>query len=211
MTRDAAIVQEQAIKAMQEKIGWAIFNLGKGNHAAALTLMDKAMQIGDEACGKEPVTRLHRAGGHDAQTPNACWCCGESAPIRGEGDPWEGRLDGYCDSCATTRCDTTDSTCAVKGRAKGFSARVLEQVVGLVEVYGDENLIRLVREATADRFPEPTRDAAISRERRLAAALHSYWISVGFPEWWEDERKQEVEELLRDTTDLLAGVEDADA
>jgi hypothetical protein len=50
---------EEAIKAMQEKIGWAIFNLGKGNRAAALTLMDKAMQIGDEARGKEPHSRLH--------------------------------------------------------------------------------------------------------------------------------------------------------
>lgn len=48
-----------------------------------------------------------------------CWCCGEPAPIRGEGDPWEGRMDGYCYECSLTRCDTTDSTCSVKGRPKG--------------------------------------------------------------------------------------------
>ncbi|MDE2100514.1 MAG: hypothetical protein KGL39_24940 [Patescibacteria group bacterium] len=51
---------EQAIKAMQEKVGWAIFNLAKGNVRAALTLMEKAMQIGDEALGREPIPRLHR-------------------------------------------------------------------------------------------------------------------------------------------------------
>ena len=35
-----------------------------------------------------------------------CWCCGEVAPLRGKDDPWEGRLDGYCEVCATARCDT---------------------------------------------------------------------------------------------------------
>lgn len=59
------------------------------------------------------VGNAWRAQARDA-APEPCWCCGEPAPIRGEGDPWEGRMDGYCYSCATTRCDTTDSTCAIK-------------------------------------------------------------------------------------------------
>lgn len=58
----------------------------------------------------------HGSTNVESAASEACWCCGEPAPIRGEGDPWESRLDGYCESCATTRCDTTDSTCAVKKR-----------------------------------------------------------------------------------------------
>lgn len=36
------------IRAANEKIGWAIFNLGKGKTEAALTLMEKAQAILDE-------------------------------------------------------------------------------------------------------------------------------------------------------------------
>lgn len=61
----------------------------------------------------------------------ACWCCGEPAPIRGEGDPWEGRLDGYCESCASTRCDTTDSTCAVKRSAASTVAALFVETGGV--------------------------------------------------------------------------------
>jgi hypothetical protein len=43
-----------------------------------------------------------------------CVCCGGSAAREGE-DVWEGRLDGFCDACASARCDTTDSECPRKG------------------------------------------------------------------------------------------------
>lgn len=67
-------------------------------------------------------------------TPDAaCWCCGEPAPIRGEGDPWEGQLDGYCESCASTRCDTTDSTCAVKRSAARRSRRFMTERPAVAE------------------------------------------------------------------------------
>mgnify|MGYP001559815625 CR=1 FL=1 len=39
------------------------------------------------------------------EDPDSCWCCGVPAPNRAPWDPWEGRLDGYCDDCAEARCD----------------------------------------------------------------------------------------------------------
>lgn len=34
-----------------------------------------------------------------------CACCGHRYEPRGEDDPWAGHLDGYCDECASMRCD----------------------------------------------------------------------------------------------------------
>lgn len=34
-----------------------------------------------------------------------CWCCEDPIEPRGEDCPWEGRMDGYCYSCASRRCD----------------------------------------------------------------------------------------------------------
>ncbi len=40
-----------------------------------------------------------------------CGCCGKQHERRGEGDPWEGRLDGWCDDCALARCDARPGDC----------------------------------------------------------------------------------------------------
>jgi hypothetical protein len=46
----------------------------------------------------------------DCSPPNAaCVCCGKDSTRRQQPDPWEGRLDGYCDECATARCDAEGS------------------------------------------------------------------------------------------------------
>jgi hypothetical protein len=46
-----------------------------------------------------------------------CWCCGVIHPIRErESDPWDGRLNGYCDDCALARCDTSYSDCGKQVR-----------------------------------------------------------------------------------------------
>lgn len=88
----------------------------------------------------------------------ACWCCGEPAPIRGEGDPWEGRMDGYCRECATTRCDTTDSTCSRKPVAEPSKATEAEFLAQLERLgndwrYSDEYIGIVVRA----RFPRDYR------------------------------------------------------
>lgn len=46
-----------------------------------------------------------------------CACCGSTFLLprihwRGE-DPWEGRMDDYCDRCALTRCDAYPGECPV--------------------------------------------------------------------------------------------------
>lgn len=43
----------------------------------------------------------------------ACGCCGRDATRKRLPDPWEGRLDGYCDECALTRCDAYPGDCPV--------------------------------------------------------------------------------------------------
>jgi len=40
--------------------------------------------------------------------------CGRTAARTQQPDPWEGRLDGYCDDCAAHRCDCTPDECPVK-------------------------------------------------------------------------------------------------
>ena len=40
--------------------------------------------------------------------------CGRTAARTQQPDPWEGRLDGYCDDCATNRCDCYPNECPVK-------------------------------------------------------------------------------------------------
>ena len=46
--------------------------------------------------------------------PAAIRChCGREVEPR-EPDPWEGRMDAYCDDCATARCDCYPDECPVK-------------------------------------------------------------------------------------------------
>jgi hypothetical protein len=44
----------------------------------------------------------------------SCWCCGAKVERRELGDPWEGRMDGYCYACALNRCDCYPETCPAK-------------------------------------------------------------------------------------------------
>jgi hypothetical protein len=46
--------------------------------------------------------------------PRRCACCGEGI-TRPNGDPWEGRLDAYCEECAITRCDAFPGECRREG------------------------------------------------------------------------------------------------
>jgi hypothetical protein len=41
-----------------------------------------------------------------------CHCCGRPVEPR-DPDPWEGRLDGYCEDCALNRCDAYPDQCPV--------------------------------------------------------------------------------------------------
>ena len=40
-----------------------------------------------------------------------CACCNEPAPLR-ENDPFDGRMDAYCDECAWRRCDVYWGACS---------------------------------------------------------------------------------------------------
>jgi hypothetical protein len=41
-----------------------------------------------------------------------CLCCGAPAyPRAAADDPWDGRMDGYCDDCAAARCDAYPGDC----------------------------------------------------------------------------------------------------
>lgn len=41
-----------------------------------------------------------------------CWCCGNAYEPRDPAtDPWNGRLDGYCEFCADNRCDHDPTNC----------------------------------------------------------------------------------------------------
>lgn len=39
-----------------------------------------------------------------------CWCCGELVVSRVP-DPWDGRMDGYCEACSLNRCDCYADEC----------------------------------------------------------------------------------------------------
>lgn len=43
-----------------------------------------------------------------------CCCCGKPAPKRTP-DPWQGRMDAYCEGCAETRCDAYPGACRAEG------------------------------------------------------------------------------------------------
>lgn len=43
-----------------------------------------------------------------------CFCCGKKHPWRLQSDPWNGRLNGYCEDCATNRCDCYPDECPNK-------------------------------------------------------------------------------------------------
>lgn len=43
--------------------------------------------------------------GKSTEASDVCWCCDGPYVARGDADPWEGRLDGYCEDCALARCD----------------------------------------------------------------------------------------------------------
>lgn len=51
----------------------------------------------------------------------ACWCCEGPYVDRGGDDPWEGRLDGYCEDCALTRCDAYPGDCTNRRTQNGRS------------------------------------------------------------------------------------------
>lgn len=70
---------------------------------------------------RDDLPRLRGSGGFDRMTDHPptestppgsdrCYCCDKAAPKRNP-DPWEGRLDGYCEVCATTRCDAYPGSC----------------------------------------------------------------------------------------------------
>lgn len=50
-----------------------------------------------------------RCSGSGKAEPS-CVCCGEPSHDR-DPDPWGGRLDGYCEDCALTRCDAYPGEC----------------------------------------------------------------------------------------------------
>ncbi len=52
--------------------------------------------------------------GEGSLLDTTCWCCQKPHKQRGDNDPWEGRLDGYCDDCATARCDAYPGECPNK-------------------------------------------------------------------------------------------------
>lgn len=41
-----------------------------------------------------------------------CYCCLREVKAR-QPDPWEGRLDGYCEDCALARCDAFPGECGL--------------------------------------------------------------------------------------------------
>lgn len=43
---------------------------------------------------------------------SGCWCCGNDTTRR-NGDPWEGRMEGYCDDCSLARCDAFPGDCPI--------------------------------------------------------------------------------------------------
>jgi hypothetical protein len=45
-----------------------------------------------------------------AEQERACACCGKPITPR-DPDPWDGRLDAYCEDCAHTRCDAYPGSC----------------------------------------------------------------------------------------------------
>lgn len=46
------------------------------------------------------------------ENDSTCACCGEVLEYREyEEDPWEGRLDSYCENCAWMRCDAFPGSC----------------------------------------------------------------------------------------------------
>ena len=57
---------------------------------------------------------MRNQGASETGTDVACCCCGAPAPLR-DNDPWEGRMDDYCRSCALTRCDAYPGECSPFG------------------------------------------------------------------------------------------------
>jgi hypothetical protein len=76
--------------------------------------------------------------------PRRCACCGEVV-TRPNGDPWTGRLDAYCEECATTRCDAFPGECRrspIVEPGHDEQTVALERATGLAEKYG-EAIIRI--------------------------------------------------------------------
>lgn len=46
-------------------------------------------------------------------SPPACVCCGSEFSRSADDDQWDGRLDDYCDRCASARCDAFPAECPV--------------------------------------------------------------------------------------------------
>lgn len=70
-----------------------------------------------------------------------CWCCQTWHVTRGDGDPWEGRMEGYCDECATNRCDCYPDECPIKhpprmGRWKRTMLRMRRHLIRTLEEWG---------------------------------------------------------------------------
>lgn len=55
----------------------------------------------------------HRVSDAEARSAAIRCHCGREVEPR-DPDPWEGRMDGYCEACATARCDCYPDECPVK-------------------------------------------------------------------------------------------------
>lgn len=62
----------------------------------------------------------------------SCGCCGFMVKPR-DPDPWEGRMDAYCYSCALTRCDAYPGECGRNRAYEPYSMRAPKELPPEVE------------------------------------------------------------------------------
>lgn len=67
----------------------------------------------ERGCGFDTIAGFQPcATCQDMDQRARCSCCGVSKDER-DPDPWEGRMDDYCETCCLARCDAYPGDCPV--------------------------------------------------------------------------------------------------
>ena len=106
--------------------------------------------------------------------PRKCHC-GADATRRELPDPWEGRMDGYCDDCSWARCDTSYSVCPATVRQP--ASEPASELVDVMALGGAQVLHEAYERLAPDFGYETRRESAVpwdevpENNRRLMVAV----------------------------------------